>query len=125
MQRILLVDHDQSFRIVYSESLTRQNYTVDTASGSQEALDKLRKHEYRALITEILLPGKNGLRLIQSIRQDHTLIKLPVIILTSLEPADIGIPSSLSDALGIHAYIVKHQSHPDQLMQALSALPAR
>jgi len=126
MHKILLVDQDSSFRKVYAGLLQAENYTVIEASHSRQALDSLAGDQFDAIITEILLPGKNGLKLIQTIRLNPEWLEIPIFILTTLEPIDTHLPASLVSALGIKAYLVKQQTSPEQVSFALKALlPAR
>ena len=122
MHKILLVDQDTSFRMVYAGLLQAQNYTVTEAAHSRQALEALAVEKFDAIITEILLPGKNGLKLIQSIRLNPDWLELPIFILTTLEPIDAHLPASLVSALGIKAYLVKQQTSPAQMSFALKAL---
>ena len=122
MQRLLLVDNDESFRSVYASALTTEGFIVDHAVDTTPALDKLQEGDFDAVICEILLPGRNGVRLIQDIRLQPKTWSLPIFLLTTLEAADVGIPVSLAQSLGVRAYLVKQQTSPSQLVHALKAL---
>ena len=122
MQRILLVDNDSSFRAVYANSLSHDGFEVKEADDARAALALLEAGEFDAVISEVLLPGRNGLGLIQDIRLIPRHLTLPVILLTTLEAADVGIPTSLAQSLGVKAYLVKQHTRPAQLSNALRAL---
>jgi len=125
MLHILLIDGDASFRRVYAAALEQAGLEVDHARDAQDALKQLESKAYHAVVTEILLPGKNGIRLIQDIRLQPKRLSMPIFILTTLEAADVGIPASLAQALGVRAYLVKQQTKPSQLAGAIqSLLPA-
>lgn len=125
MLHILLVDGDTSFRRVYAAALEKAGLVVDHASDAQDALARLESRTYHAVVSEILLPGKNGIRLIQDIRLQPKHLSVPIFILTTLEAADVGIPASLAQSLGVRAYLVKQQTRPSQLAGAIqSLLPA-
>ncbi|MCC7288779.1 response regulator [bacterium] len=122
MQRLLLVDNDESFRSVYASALTTEGFFIDHAVDTAQALEKLKGGGFDAVICEILLPGRNGVRLIQDIRLQPKTLSLPIFLLTTLEAADVGIPVSLAQSLGVRAYLVKQQTSPSQLVRALRAL---
>lgn len=122
MLQILLVDGDASFRRVYAAALKQAGLAADHASSAQDALLQLKSKTYHAVVSEILLPGKNGIRLIQDIRLQPKHLSIPIFILTTLEAADVGIPASLAQSLGVRAYLVKQQTKPSQLAGAIQAL---
>ncbi len=122
MQKILLVDNDVSFRTVYANALRNEGFDVTPVKDAQSALRQLSQSEFQGVISEILLPGRNGLGLIQDIRLMPRYLTLPIFLLTTLEAADVGIPASLSQSLGVKAYLVKQHTRPAQLTSALRTL---
>lgn len=126
--KILFIDEDQSFASVYAHSLrTTGDYQVTTVSDSRTALTYLDQNpdNVDAIITEVLLPGRNGLKFIQDIRLQERWLETPVYILTTLEAADIGLAESLRVALGVKAYLVKQRTTPSALADILKLVEAR
>ena len=68
-QSILVVDDEKGIRAMLSAQLGQEGYQVDTAANPGEALDLLRTTEYGLILTDIEMPGGNGLDLIQAVRQ--------------------------------------------------------
>ncbi len=118
--RLLFVDEDTSFARVYAHHLQESRYVVDIVSDSRTALSQLKATPYQAIITEVLLPGRNGLKLIQDLRLLPDYVETPVYILTTLEAADIGLAQSLAEALGVKAYLVKQRTNPAALQNILN-----
>lgn len=120
VSRILFVDEDTSFARVYAHHLEQTGtYDIDITSDSRSALKQLKTVPYQAIITEVLLPGRNGLKLIQDLRLLPSYIETPVYILTTLEAADVGLAQSLAEALGVKAYLVKQHTNPASLQNVL------
>jgi DNA-binding NtrC family response regulator len=65
-QSILVVDDEKAIRAMLSSLLSQEGYHVDTAINSGEALDLLRTTEYGLILTDIEMPGGNGLDLIRA-----------------------------------------------------------
>lgn len=118
-QCLLLVDEDEIFRAVYARALEGAGYTVLQADGATAALAQLERNEIDLVISEVLLPGKNGLKLLKDIRIQTKSNTKPIILLTVLEAADIGLYQSLQQTLGVRAYLVKQKSTPDELIAAV------
>ena len=126
--KILFIDEDHSFASVYAHSLHQTgDYEVTTVPDSRTALTYLNEHpdNVDAIITEVLLPGRNGLKLIQDIRLQERWLETPVYILTTLEAADIGLAESLRVALGVKAYLIKQRTSPSALADILKLVEAR
>src|SRR6266571_789722 len=62
-------------------ALRRKGFTVETASSGIEASRKLEELEVAAVLTDLRMPGMNGLELLQHIRE--TKPALPVILLSA------------------------------------------
>ena len=64
-QRILIVDDDSYVREATEAILSARNYEVETAPEAKTALQKLDESEYDLLLSDIRMPGMNGLELLE------------------------------------------------------------
>lgn len=119
---ILLVDEDTSFAAVYRAALEKAGFRVLSAEGVQAAQAQLAEEPVDVIVTEVLLPGRNGLRFVQDVRLDPRLQNTPVIMLTVLQAADVGLYASLRESLGITHYLVKQHSRPPELVNAVRSV---
>lgn len=69
MKKILIVEDIQSIRVAISDML-RQEFTIFTSSSYDGAIEHLSNTKIDLLITDIKMPGKSGLDLIQYVRQN-------------------------------------------------------
>ena len=68
MNRILLIEDDVDFRWMLSEMLKREGYEVQTADNGSEGVRLLEEEEeYDLIITDIIMPEKEGLETIMDI----------------------------------------------------------
>jgi DNA-binding NtrC family response regulator len=79
--RILLVDDDRNFRRVTAANLETGGYRVDTATDAEDALRQLAAQPVDLVISDIRMPGKDGLELFRLIARRH--VGLPVILITA------------------------------------------
>jgi len=70
MPRILLVDDDESFRPMLHETLERFGYEVVTAVNGREAIDRYRERPADLVLTDVIMPDKEGLETIREIRRE-------------------------------------------------------
>lgn len=80
MRRVALVDDDIDVRTAASESLTLAGYRVDTHASAQSFLDSLRDGFPDVLVTDLRMPGLDGLQLFERVLERDA--GLPVIFIT-------------------------------------------
>jgi len=110
--RILVVDDEQAVRDLLAKTLTMADYDVDSAPDGASAIDRLRAIEYDLLITDLKMPGMDGLSVIREARR--TAPDLPVIIITGYSTEASAIEAI---NLGVAGYLTK----PFRLPRILAA----
>jgi excisionase family DNA binding protein len=115
--RILVVDDEAGIRELLSKTLALAEYEVDLAPGGQEALERLRGFHYDLLITDLKMPGVDGLTLIREARR--FLPQLPIIIITGFSTEASAIEAI---NLGVNGYLTKPFRVPKVLSVAAKAL---
>ncbi len=86
--RILLVDDDPTLLRTYQRVLRASGYQVDTASTGVDALATARAFDFDAILSDINMPGLDGLALLRAVKEHH--LEVPVVLMTggaSLETA--------------------------------------
>ena len=68
--RVLVVDDEKDIRTLLSILLTREGYTVDTASGGKDAINKSVETFYPLIITDIKMPDLSGIELLKFVREN-------------------------------------------------------
>ncbi len=63
MARVLIAEDDAAVREFVSRALTHGGHHVDTVEDGLEALDALSEEDYDLLITDIVMPGLDGIAL--------------------------------------------------------------
>ena len=67
--RILIIDDEESLRLLYASELTRDGYQVESAANGDEALEMFSEGKYDLAIVDIEMPGLNGLELLGRLRE--------------------------------------------------------
>jgi DNA-binding response OmpR family regulator len=113
--RILLVDDEASIRLTLGALLERTGYAVTAAEGGEQALALLQQHPFDLLLTDLKMPGIDGMQVVAAARQRQP--DLAVIVLTghgSLETAIDGLHQQVFD------YLLK-TTPPDQVIARVTA----
>ena len=115
--RILVVDDEASLRDLLSMTLALADYDVDLAPDGRTALERLRIIPYDLLITDLKMPGVDGLTVVREARRLKA--DIPVIIITGF-----STEASAIDAvnLGVSGYLTKPFRVPRVLAVAAKAL---
>jgi two-component system cell cycle response regulator len=68
---ILLVDDDRFFREVVSDILTKKGHRVVAVENATRALEEYAKGPFGVVLTDLVMPGVDGLQLIACLREHH------------------------------------------------------
>ena len=96
-KRILVVDDEKGICDNVRKILAKKDYDVTQALSAKEALEKMAKESYSLLISDIVMPGKNGLELLKLVKEQWPLTK--VIIMTAYASTDTAMKAIRLGAL--------------------------
>jgi two-component system chemotaxis response regulator CheY len=103
--KFLVVDDFSTMRRIVRNLLKELGYTnVDEAEDGVMALTKLRNETFDFVVTDWNMPNMDGLTMLQNIRSDPTLCKLPVLMVTAEAKKENIIAAAQAGANG---YVVK------------------
>lgn len=119
MKRILVVDDEDEIRQLIVELLSRPDWRIDCARTGEEALERIHRHRYDVVISDILLPNVNGMDLLQRVRRTRP--KARVIMITG-----VGTTEWVKQALRLGAfdYVEKPFDVPDFIRTVEAAVDA-
>jgi EAL domain-containing protein (putative c-di-GMP-specific phosphodiesterase class I) len=100
--RVLLVDDETALLEVWSEILAHAGWTVETASNGARALEILLQSSFDTILTDIDMPGLDGLQLLRAIRTRD--LDVPVVLMTGNPRTETAIEAIEQGAL---RYLVK------------------
>ncbi|MGB8543760.1 MAG: response regulator, partial [Azonexus sp.] len=99
---VLVVDDDEDILRLLSIRLRARGFRVSTAASAEEALARIAVDPPRAVVSDVRLPGRDGLALFEEIRSTRP--TLPVILLT----AHGTIPDAVdATSRGVFGYLTK------------------
>lgn len=99
--RILLVEDDVEISEMLASFLTAEDFEVDCAFDGESACKLFRADTYSLVLLDLMLPGRGGIAVMQSIRQNST---VPIIIVSA---KDTDSDKTLGLGLGADDYITK------------------
>ncbi len=114
LNKVLIIEDEQDIRTIYAEVLQNAGYTVDQAPNGEIGGDKLKNTDWELLLLDIMLPGKDGLKILKDLKDNPEMKKGPVLILTNLNSEHI-IQESFK--LGADGYLIKSEVNPDKVVE--------
>lgn len=117
---VLVVDDEPFIRDIIQRWLTKEGYRCSTTSSGSHALDMLTKEHFDLLISDIRMPGMNGLELLTAVKNQHA--DVAVIMVTAVD--DRKTANRTLD-LGAYGYIIKPFDENEVLIQVSNALSRR
>ena len=92
----VVVDDEASIRELLEKTLAMSDYDVDTAPDGRTALERMRLYPYDLLITDLRMPGMDGLTVIREAKRYKA--DLPVLVITgfstessAIEAVNLGV----------------------------------
>jgi sigma-B regulation protein RsbU (phosphoserine phosphatase) len=85
---ILVVDDDESNRESLRRRLERRGYSVIVAIDGTDALEKTAAHAFDLIILDVMMPGINGLEVLDQLRKTYSPTQLPIIMATARDQSD-------------------------------------
>lgn len=119
MGSILIVDDDAQLRSSFEKLLIGEGHVVRTAPTGEIGVDLVRQNHFDLVITDVRLPGMDGLKAFQLIHEIEP--KLPVIVITAYGTTDTAIEAT---KLGAFDYVLKPFEIPEMLALIDKALEA-
>ena len=76
MKRILVVDDEAQIRTMLTQMLEQEGYTVHTAENGEEGLAMVGRHSFDLVVTDMIMPVKDGLKFIMELTRDYPDLKI-------------------------------------------------
>jgi len=116
---ILIVDDSLPIREIESEILSSEGYVVDTAADGAQALKAAKTKHYDLICTDLNLPVMDGFMLIENLKKNEDLSKIPIIVISSMDNEE---EQKRTFQLGASRYIVKNSFNNHNLLEAVNSL---
>jgi two-component system nitrogen regulation response regulator GlnG len=93
---VWIIDDDRSIRWVLEKALQKANYDIVSFESAEGVLERLNVEQPDAVISDIRMPGVDGLELLSNVHKSHP--DVPVIIMTAHSDLDSAVTSYQSGA---------------------------
>ena len=100
--KILIVDDEEMICLLLAQRLFKEGYICATANNGKEALNHFYKDDLSLMITDIRMPGMDGMELLKNVKTMNS--KMMVIIMTAYGEVDLVVEAM---RLGANDFLIK------------------
>ena len=118
MATVLVVDDDVQVRMMLAEMLEHAGYRVLAVSDGDDGLEQYRRQQIDVVITDLLMPGVDGLETIMNLRQIDPTVKIIAISGGGVKKLDCLTSASMLGA----QYTFHKPVQRDELLSAVESL---
>lgn len=111
---ILLVEDDERLLQLYTQLLQSDGYHVEICNNGTDALQKMSDGGYDLVLLDIMLPGKDGLEILDELQKKKPTRPIHSIILLTNLAKNETIARALKN--GVDGYIIKSRYSPDEFL---------
>ncbi len=98
--RLLIVEDDFSQRDILAQILGDEGYSVEQASGGEEAIARLGKEKFQVVITDLKMPGRDGLDVLRAaVEADDSVVVVMMTAYGTVETAVRAMKAGATDYL--------------------------
>ncbi len=102
--KVLIADDEPNIVISLEYLMKREGHQVVVARDGEQALAMIRAERPALVLLDVMMPGKSGFEVCQSVRADETLAGVKIMLLTA-KGRDTDVAQGM--ALGADAYMTK------------------
>ena len=118
MANILLVEDSPEVSLTVTEILEQEGHTVATAGNGDEALEAVAKTTFDLIVSDVWMPGTDGISLLKELRSSGN--NVPVIVISGGAPnAPLSYTAPLASTFGADAVLYK-PFEMDELIAAVN-----
>jgi DNA-binding response OmpR family regulator len=111
-KKILIIEDEKPLSHALELKLTHEGYEVIATASGQEGLDFLAKDTFALVLTDLIIPGVDGFKILETIQDKK--MKVPVMVMTNLNQEE---DKQRARELGATEFFVKSNSPLSEIVE--------
>lgn len=116
IKKILIIEDDKFLRELIVQKLIKEGYDAAEAIDGEEGIKKVKTVKPDLVLLDLILPGIDGFEVLTRMKEDPSLVQIPVIILSNLGQKD-DVERGLK--LGAVDYLIKAHFTPREIIDKI------
>ncbi len=118
-KKILILEDEEIIVSLLSRKLSDYGYEVKTAKNGKEGMLMLAQEIPDLVLTDVIMPEKDGFEVISEMKQSELLKNVPVIIISnSGQPVEID----KAKEMGVLDWVIKTEFDPNEIIQKVNKI---
>ena len=113
-KKIIVIEDEADIRVLYKEVLNAAGFSVHDAADGVAGMSMLKNTDWNLVLLDIMLPGKDGIKILKELKETPAYKKGVVVALSNLNN-DTIIKEAFKQ--GIDGYLIKSEINPDRLIE--------
>ncbi|MBI2621739.1 MAG: response regulator [Candidatus Levybacteria bacterium] len=118
MAKVLLIEDDKTQAEVYLTRLLGEGYSATWAKDGEQGLKMALENQPSLILLDIKMPKMDGLSVMAELRKDEWGKKVPIIILTNLDPNDEILSHITKDSPSY--FLFKPSTDPEEIIDKIN-----
>lgn len=98
---------------ILADKIKKAGFEVETATDGEDGLNKINSGNFDLILLDMVLPKKDGFKILEELRNDERKKNIPVIVLSNLYDKNNMDKAML---LGARDYVVKAYNTPEDII---------
>lgn len=117
--KILIIEDDKFLRELISRKLTKEGYDIEEAIDGEQGVKKVLEVKPDLVLLDLILPGMNGFEVLEKVKDNPKVSKIPIIILSNLGQKD-EVEKGLK--LGAIDFLIKAHFTPEEIVDKIKTV---
>ncbi len=118
MAKLILVEDDPFLLSILAEKIKKAGFEVETATDGEDGFNKIKSGNFDLILLDMVLPKKDGFKILEELRNDEQKKDIPVIVLSNLYDKNNMDKAML---LGARDYVVKAYNTPEDIISKIKS----
>ncbi|MBU1557689.1 response regulator [Patescibacteria group bacterium] len=114
MKKVLIIDDNKAYRETLKIVLESKGYIVEIAVDGEEGKSKIISENPDLILLDVVMPKENGISLLEEIKKNELMNKIPVIVSSSYPGA-----KELTEGFGVNAFITKADLTTEEIVNKI------
>ncbi|MBI2439556.1 MAG: response regulator [Candidatus Moranbacteria bacterium] len=84
-KKVCVIDDDDNIREIYIMKFNLEGFDVSAAKNGEEGLKVIREKKPDIILLDLQMPVKDGMEVLEELKNDEALSRIPVIILSNVD----------------------------------------
>ena len=120
MKKVLIIDDNDIFATLISDSLPKEEYVVVHAINGLQGMELIKRENPDLILLDIMMPDVSGIDFLKQLKKQNPKNHIPIFVLSALSSTkDVSDAVTEGMGIGVRGYIVKGTQDLDSIIKKI------